>query len=202
VCGESGVIRPSSDAPARCPADLEGLRDLRCTELARGNRFKGDVWTSTRPVSAPTSRRKDWGRRRDTGVAGNHEVAQRNQRAGRNYAKRRLRGCPNRRRSVGFQHPIDGRSAILRAFAPRGNRTKGDRAARQLWPIGRRAMAGPIIRSACPRPSKTSPVNVGPALPSTAPWRNLSWAMFLPLVFAGNVVMATLAWIIVEAVMR
>jgi hypothetical protein len=31
--------------------------------------------------------------------------------AGRNYAKRRLRGCPTRRRSVGLQHPIDRRPA-------------------------------------------------------------------------------------------
>jgi hypothetical protein len=31
----------------------------------------------------------------------------------------------------------------------------------------------------------------------TAPWRNWSWEQFLPRVFAGNVVMATLAWMIV-----
>jgi hypothetical protein len=30
----------------------------------------------------------------------------------------------------------DERSAILRAFAPRVNETKGDRPARQLWLIG------------------------------------------------------------------
>jgi hypothetical protein len=40
------------------------------------------------------------------------------------------------------------------------------------------------------------------ALPSAAPWRNLSWALFLPRVFAANIVLATLAWIIVGAVMR
>jgi hypothetical protein len=45
-------------------------------------------------------------------------------------------------------------------------------------------------------------MNMSTALRSAAPWRNLSWALFLPFVFAGNVVMATLAWIIVEAVMR
>ena len=28
------------------------------------------------------------------------------------------------------------------------------------------------------------------------------WALFLPLVFAANIVLATLAWIIVGAVMR
>jgi hypothetical protein len=39
--------------------------------------------------------------------------------------------------------------------------------------------------------------------PSTqAPWCNLSWGLFLPLVFAGNVVLATLAWIIAGIVMR
>jgi hypothetical protein len=40
-------------------------------------------------------------------------------------------------------------------------------------------------------------MSIGASLPSAAPWRNLSWGLFLPLVFAGNVVMATLAWIIV-----
>jgi hypothetical protein len=39
-------------------------------------------------------------------------------------------------------------------------------------------------------------------LPTLAPWSNLSWGLFLPLVFAGNVVLATLAWIIVGIVMR
>ena len=34
-----------------------------------------------------------------------------------------------------------------------------------------------------------------------APWSVLSWGLFLPLVFAGNVVVATLAWIIVGLVM-
>jgi hypothetical protein len=33
-----------------------------------------------------------------------------------------------------------------------------------------------------------------------APWRGLTW--LVPLVFAGNVVVATLAWIIVGLVMR
>jgi hypothetical protein len=62
-------------------------------------------------------------------------------------------------------------------------------------------MAGPIIRSAGSRPSKMSQMNTGASLPSAAPWRNLSWGLFLPLVFAGNVVMATLAWIIVGWIM-
>jgi hypothetical protein len=35
-------------------------------------------------------------------------------------------------------------------------------------------------------------------LPTLAPWSNLSWGLFLPLVFASNVVLATLAWIIDE----
>ena len=47
------------------------------------------------------------------------------------------------------------------------------------------------------RPSKMSHMSISASLPSAAPWRNLSWGLFLPLVFAGNVVMATLAWIIV-----
>jgi hypothetical protein len=45
-------------------------------------------------------------------------------------------------------------------------------------------------------------MNVTIALPSAAPWRNLSWALFLPRVFAANIVLATLAWIILGAVMR
>jgi len=39
-------------------------------------------------------------------------------------------------------------------------------------------------------------------LPTLAPWSNLSWGLFLPLVFAGNVVLPTLAWIIVGIVMK
>jgi hypothetical protein len=37
-------------------------------------------------------------------------------------------------------------------------------------------------------------------LPTFATWRDLRW--LLPLVFAGNVVLATLAWIIVSMVAR
>jgi hypothetical protein len=44
-------------------------------------------------------------------------------------------------------------------------------------------------------------MNISASLPSAAPWRNLSSGLFLPLVFAGNVVMATLAWIIVGWIM-
>jgi hypothetical protein len=40
------------------------------------------------------------------------------------------------------------------------------------------------------------------ALPNLAPWNKLSWGLFLPLVFAGNVVVATLAWIIVGLLMQ
>jgi hypothetical protein len=39
------------------------------------------------------------------------------------------------------------------------------------------------------------------SLPARAPWHNLSWRRFLPLVFAGNVVVASLAWVIVGLVM-
>ena len=39
-------------------------------------------------------------------------------------------------------------------------------------------------------------------LPTPAPWSKLSWGLFLPLVFGANVVVATLAWIIVGSVMR
>jgi hypothetical protein len=41
-----------------------------------------------------------------------------------------------------------------------------------------------------------------PSLQAAAPWRNLRWGLLIPLVFAGNVVVATLAWIIVGMVMR
>jgi hypothetical protein len=39
------------------------------------------------------------------------------------------------------------------------------------------------------------------APPKLAPWSKLSWSLFL-LVFAGNVVVAVLAWVIVGLVMR
>jgi hypothetical protein len=39
-------------------------------------------------------------------------------------------------------------------------------------------------------------------LPTQAPWSKLSWLLFVPLVFASNVALAILAWIIVESVMR
>jgi hypothetical protein len=38
--------------------------------------------------------------------------------------------------------------------------------------------------------------------PTLAPWSKLNWAVFLPLLFVGNVVVATLAWFVVELVMR
>jgi hypothetical protein len=44
-------------------------------------------------------------------------------------------------------------------------------------------------------------MNISTAL-FAAPWRNLTWTLFLPLVLAGNIVVATLAWIIVEAIIR
>jgi hypothetical protein len=40
------------------------------------------------------------------------------------------------------------------------------------------------------------------ALPKFAPWSKLSWFLLVPLVFAGNVVVAMLAWVIVGLVMR
>jgi hypothetical protein len=40
------------------------------------------------------------------------------------------------------------------------------------------------------------------ALPKFAPWSKLSWSLLLPLVFAGNVFVAVLAWVIVGLVMR
>jgi hypothetical protein len=40
------------------------------------------------------------------------------------------------------------------------------------------------------------------SLQAAAPWRDLGWGLLFPLVFAGNVVVATLAWIIVGWVMR
>ena len=39
-------------------------------------------------------------------------------------------------------------------------------------------------------------------IPTLAPWSTLSWGIFVPIVFASNVVVATLAWIIVGLVMR
>jgi hypothetical protein len=42
----------------------------------------------------------------------------------------------------------------------------------------------------------------GKGLSTLAPLSNLSWGLFIPLVFAGNVAVATLAWFIVELVMR
>jgi hypothetical protein len=37
--------------------------------------------------------------------------------------------------------------------------------------------------------------------PTLAPWRKLRWGVFLPLAFVANVIVATLAWIIVGLVM-
>lgn len=39
-------------------------------------------------------------------------------------------------------------------------------------------------------------------LPALAPWSKLSWGLFVPLAFAGNVVLSTLAWFVVGLVMR
>jgi hypothetical protein len=36
--------------------------------------------------------------------------------------------------------------------------------------------------------------------PTLAPWSNLRWGLFVPIVFACNVVVAILAWIIVGLV--
>ncbi len=40
------------------------------------------------------------------------------------------------------------------------------------------------------------------SLPTLPPWSKLSWSLFLPVVFAGNVVVAILAWFVVALVMR
>jgi hypothetical protein len=40
------------------------------------------------------------------------------------------------------------------------------------------------------------------SLPTLAPWSKLNWRLFVPLVFASNVVLAILAWVIIELVMR
>jgi hypothetical protein len=39
-------------------------------------------------------------------------------------------------------------------------------------------------------------------LPTLAPWHKLGWGLFLPLVFASNVIVATLVWSIVGLIMR
>ena len=39
------------------------------------------------------------------------------------------------------------------------------------------------------------------SLSRPAPWRDLSWSIFLPLSFVANVVVAILAWIIVGLIM-
>jgi hypothetical protein len=39
-------------------------------------------------------------------------------------------------------------------------------------------------------------------LPALAPWSKLSWGLFVPLAFAGNVVVSSLAWFLVGLVMR
>jgi hypothetical protein len=39
-------------------------------------------------------------------------------------------------------------------------------------------------------------------LPALAPWSKLSWGLFIPLAFAGNVIMSILAWFVVGLVMR
>jgi len=39
------------------------------------------------------------------------------------------------------------------------------------------------------------------SLSTPAPWRDLSWGVFLPLSFAANVVVAIFAWIIVGLIM-
>lgn len=38
--------------------------------------------------------------------------------------------------------------------------------------------------------------------PALAPWSKLTWRLFFPLVFAGNIAVAILAWFIVELVMN
>jgi hypothetical protein len=37
--------------------------------------------------------------------------------------------------------------------------------------------------------------------PTPAPWRDMSWGVFLPVAFVANVVVAILAWILVGLMM-
>jgi hypothetical protein len=46
-----------------------------------------------------------------------------------------------------------------------------------------------------------SQVDIWPE-PTLAPWSKLSWGFFLPLVFAGNVIVIGLAWFLFELVTR
>jgi hypothetical protein len=39
-------------------------------------------------------------------------------------------------------------------------------------------------------------------VPALAPWSELSWGLFVPLAFAGNVFVSILAWFVVGLVMR
>jgi hypothetical protein len=52
----------------------------------------------------------------------------------------------------------------------------------------------------------SDPANIlqgnGLSQPTLATWYKLNWAVFLPLLFVGNVVVATLTWFAVELVMR
>jgi hypothetical protein len=40
------------------------------------------------------------------------------------------------------------------------------------------------------------------SLPTLAPWSKLNWWLFVPLAFASNVVVAILAWVIIELARR
>jgi hypothetical protein len=82
----AGLTLASIGTPAASPSASEPYAGAWPPAAASAQRESGLFWPrrSGQPasgtVSAPTSRRKDWGRRRDTGVAGNHEVAQRDDR--------------------------------------------------------------------------------------------------------------------------
>ena len=41
-------------------------------------------------------------------------------------------------------------------------------------------------------------MNFADATVQNAPWSTLSWGVFIPAVFAGNVVLAIFAWFVVE----
>jgi hypothetical protein len=55
----------------------------------------------------------------------------------------------------------------------------------------------------CGFTQESSPkMNFADATVQNAPWSTLSWGVFIPAVFAGNVVLAIFAWFIVEWITR
>jgi hypothetical protein len=98
-------------------------------------------------------------------------------------------------RSRPLQPPADGPHNGIDALPRRAARPAN--CGRSVMPCSSVCNGGPDNTLGRFHPSTMSHMSISASLPSAAPWRNLSWGLFLPLVFAGNVVMATLAWIIV-----